>query len=101
VAVVSAWGGDSGALAVLRIAMSVNTGRASWMDLASCAESDPEAWFPEKGGSVREAKAICMTCPVRANCLEYALDHREAFGIWGALSEHERRAVARQRRDAA
>lgn len=71
----------------------------AWVDLALCAETDPEAFFPEKGGSTREAKAVCRRCSVRAECLEYALEHNERFGIWGGLSERERRTM--QRRSAA
>ncbi len=54
---------------------------------ALCAQTDPEAFFPEKGGSTREAKRICLGCEVRSECLEYALRHDERFGIWGGLSE--------------
>jgi WhiB family transcriptional regulator, redox-sensing transcriptional regulator len=67
-----------------------------WQDRALCAETDPEAFFPEKGGSTREAKRICTGCEVRAQCLEYALAHDERFGIWGGLSERERRRLKRQ-----
>jgi WhiB family redox-sensing transcriptional regulator len=67
-----------------------------WQDRALCAETDPEAFFPEKGGSTREAKRICSGCEVRAQCLEYALAHDERFGIWGGLSERERRRLKRQ-----
>jgi WhiB family redox-sensing transcriptional regulator len=67
-----------------------------WQDRALCAQTDPEAFFPEKGGSTREAKRICTTCEVRAECLEYALEHDERFGIWGGLSERERRRLKRR-----
>ena len=67
----------------------------SWQDRALCAQTDPEAFFPEKGGSTREAKKVCRTCDVRAECLEYALEHDERFGIWGGLSERERRRLKR------
>jgi WhiB family redox-sensing transcriptional regulator len=84
------------------------------MDLALCAQTDPEAFFPEKGGSVRYAKGVCNgrpasqgsshhgpqdainPCPVRAECLAYALEHDERFGIWGGLSERERRRLKRE-----
>ena len=62
-----------------------------WQDQALCAQTDPEAFFPEKGGSTREAKRVCRGCEVRAECLEYALENDERFGIWGGLSERERR----------
>ena len=67
-----------------------------WQERALCAQTDPEAFFPEKGGSTREAKRICTTCEVRAECLEYALEHDERFGIWGGLSERERRRLERR-----
>jgi WhiB family redox-sensing transcriptional regulator len=67
-----------------------------WQEQALCAETDPEAFFPEKGGSTREAKKICTGCEVRAECLEYALSNDERFGIWGGLSERERRRLRRR-----
>jgi WhiB family redox-sensing transcriptional regulator len=67
----------------------------SWQERALCAQTDPEAFFPEKGGSTREAKKICVGCEVRGECLEYALENDERFGIWGGLSERERRRVKR------
>jgi len=68
----------------------------SWQEQALCAETDPEAFFPEKGGSTREAKKICTGCEVKAQCLEYALANDERFGIWGGLSERERRRLRRR-----
>ena len=68
----------------------------SWQDLALCAQTDPEAFFPEKGGSTKEAKRVCRACEVRAECLEYALGHNERFGIWGGMSERERRRLQRR-----
>ncbi len=62
-----------------------------WMEDALCAQTDPDAYYPEKGGSTREAKRICQSCIVQAECLDYALDRDERFGIWGGLSERERR----------
>ena len=64
-----------------------------WQERALCAQTDPEAFFPEKGGSTREAKKVCTGCEVRAECLEYALENDERFGIWGGLSERERRKL--------
>ncbi|MDR0435745.1 MAG: WhiB family transcriptional regulator [Propionibacteriaceae bacterium] len=69
----------------------------AWQELALCAQTDPEAFFPEKGGSTREAKRVCAQCEVREECLEYALVNDERFGIWGGLSERERRDVRRRR----
>jgi WhiB family redox-sensing transcriptional regulator len=69
-----------------------------WQDRALCAQTDPEAFFPEKGGSTREAKRICLGCEVKAECLEYALANDERFGIWGGMSERERRRLRRPAR---
>jgi WhiB family transcriptional regulator, redox-sensing transcriptional regulator len=71
------------------------TEEPDWQERALCAQTDPEAFFPEKGGSTREAKRICSGCEVRAECLEYALANDERFGIWGGLSERERRRLRR------
>ena len=68
----------------------------TWQERALCAQTDPEAFFPEKGGSTREAKKVCVSCEVRAECLEYALENDERFGIWGGLSERERRKLKRR-----
>lgn len=65
----------------------------SWHDDALCAETDPDMWFPEKGGSTKPAKRICGDCLVQAECLEYALEVKERFGIWGAASERDRRRI--------
>lgn len=70
----------------------------SWHEDAVCAQTDPEIFFPEKGGSTKEAKGLCTTCTVRADCLEYALDVGERFGIWGGVSERERRRLERSLR---
>ena len=68
----------------------------AWQERALCAQTDPEAFFPEKGGSTREAKRVCMSCDVRPECLSYALANDERFGIWGGLSERERRKLKRR-----
>jgi len=70
-------------------------GQLAWQVDALCAQTDPEAFFPEKGGSTRDAKRICEGCDVRAQCLDYALRNDERFGIWGGLSERERRKLRR------
>ncbi len=67
-----------------------------WQERALCAQTDPEAFFPEKGGSTREAKKVCLTCEVRDDCLEAALMNDERFGIWGGLSERERRKLKKR-----
>ena len=79
----------------------VDVAALSWMDDATCQETDPEAFFPEKGGSTRPAKRVCSACPVRAECLEFALENDERFGIYGGMSERQRRTLKRSRRSAA
>jgi WhiB family redox-sensing transcriptional regulator len=71
-------------------------GTLSWQERSLCAQTDPEAFFPEKGGSTREAKKVCLSCEVRTECLEYALGNDERFGIWGGLSERERRKLKKR-----
>lgn len=71
-------------------------GALAWQERALCAQTDPEAFFPEKGGSTRDAKKVCVGCPVQKECLEYALEHDERFGIWGGLSERERRKLKKR-----
>ena len=68
-----------------------------WQDYANCLGVDPDLFFPERGASTREAKEVCKGCVVREDCLEYALANGEKFGIWGGLSERERRRIRRQR----
>jgi WhiB family redox-sensing transcriptional regulator len=67
-----------------------------WQSRALCAQTDAEAFFPEKGGSTREAKKVCLSCEVRDDCREYALMNGERHGIWGGLSERERRKLGKR-----
>jgi WhiB family redox-sensing transcriptional regulator len=69
----------------------------SWQMFANCLGVDPDLFFPERGASTKEAKQVCQGCVVREDCLEYALANGEKFGIWGGLSERERRRIRRQR----
>jgi WhiB family redox-sensing transcriptional regulator len=82
--------------APLGFAAEEETTALSWQERSLCAQTDPEAFFPEKGGSTREAKKVCVGCDVRAECLEYALANDERFGIWGGLSERERRKLKKR-----
>ncbi len=69
----------------------------SWQRRANCMGVDPELFFPERGASTREAKEVCRGCVVREDCLEFAIANSEKFGIWGGMSERERRRVRRAR----
>ncbi len=73
----------------------------SWQDMANCRGGDADLFFPERGASTRTAKAICRECIVREECLEFAIVNSEKFGIWGGLSERERRKIRRERQLAA
>ena len=69
----------------------------AWQSRANCMGVDPELFFPERGASTREAKEVCRGCVVREDCLEFAIANGEKFGIWGGMSERERRRVRRAR----
>lgn len=75
---------------------TADDGELAWQADALCAQTDPEAFFPEKGGSTRDAKKVCGSCTVRSQCLEYALSNDERFGIWGGMSERERRRLRKK-----
>lgn len=87
---------DLGVPGVRRDIGSADENTLAWQTDALCSQTDPEAFFPEKGGSTRDAKRICTSCDVKSECLEYALQNDERFGIWGGLSERERRKLKRR-----
>ena len=73
----------------------------AWKDAGVCQTVDPDTFFPEGRGAqlearTAEAKAVCMVCPVRPECLAWALETRQDFGVWGGLSEDERRSLIRK-----
>ncbi len=84
------------ALAELDAKLSLDRDEETWMIRARCLDADPEAFFPQKGGSTKEAKRICGVCPVQEECLEYSLENEERFGIWGGMSERERRRLRKR-----
>lgn len=74
-----------------------------WRRSANCLGVDPDLFYPERGGSkelqaeqLRQAKAVCASCTVRPQCLVDALERQEVFGVWGGLSERERRRLRRK-----
>ncbi|AVO24803.1 WhiB family transcription factor [Mycobacterium phage Deby] len=68
----------------------------AWRDHAVCAQTDPEIFFPEQGGSTREAKRICGGCQVADECLTWALSQPvNPTGIWGGTTERARRRIKR------
>lgn len=73
-------------------------GRWNWRAAARCRTNDAEGLFVT-GARQREARQFCRTCPVRTECLAHALDQRIEFGVWGGMTERERRALLRARSD--
>jgi WhiB family redox-sensing transcriptional regulator len=65
----------------------------SWEELARCNQHDPDIFFVPRVAFERRAKTICSRCPVRVECLAFALASRTEFGIWGGLNEKERRSL--------
>ena len=72
-----------------------------WRQYARCLGADPDLFYPSADDDAAEAKRICMVCPVREPCLEYSITAREKQGVWGGLTEKERRRIVRQRRKTA
>lgn len=70
----------------------------SWTAQSACRNADPDELFVS-GAAQNRAKAVCMGCPVRTECLSDALDNRVEFGVWGGMTERERRALLRRRPD--
>jgi WhiB family transcriptional regulator, redox-sensing transcriptional regulator len=78
--------------------------RPDWRDHAACRDADPELFFPDGDigsarAQVKTAKLICRGCPVSATCLNWALADGQEAGIWGGLTEDERRRLHRRGRD--
>jgi WhiB family transcriptional regulator, redox-sensing transcriptional regulator len=74
------------------------SGMQEWMTRASCRGGNASAFFPSDGSGVETAQHVCVGCPVRVDCLEYALTNRLDYGVWGGTSERERQRILRQRR---
>lgn len=81
----------------MRIDSIIGEPRKGWQRKANCMGVDPDLFFPERGTSTREAKEVCRGCVVRDECLDHAIAAGEKFGIWGGMSERERRRVRRAR----
>lgn len=78
--------------------MSSLTQDMHWTALGTCVTVEPDTLFVQ-GAAQREARTVCTGCPVRPECLADALDSRTEFGVWGGLTERERRALRRRRPD--
>ena len=87
---------DSGPRSLTLIGTNlVTASEGGWRQQAPCAETDPEEFFADVGGSTRIAKQVCGACEVRPECLSHALANDERYGVWGGLSERERRRLKR------
>ncbi|MGA9077500.1 MAG: WhiB family transcriptional regulator [Acidimicrobiales bacterium] len=75
--------------------------KTTWRQRSACRGLDPEVFFPPSDEEAEEAKAVCALCPVRQMCLEHAIVCREREGVWGGLTERERRRMLRQRQKSA
>ena len=73
----------------------VDTDDLAWQDRALCRKLDPEAFFPTRGTQPDDAKEACVFCPVRYDCLAYAVERGDRYGVWGGLTERERRPLVR------
>jgi len=83
--------------AVAQLPGPAGSEREAWRDEAVCRQVDPELFFPDTGGSARAAKRVCAGCPVRSQCLDWALAHDQRYGVWGGLTVGERMQLRRQR----
>ncbi|MEO7131261.1 MAG: WhiB family transcriptional regulator [Dermatophilaceae bacterium] len=82
----------------MSVAVGVDRWGEDWASQALCVSQDPDALFV-RGKAQHDAKAVCKSCPVLAQCLAEALDNRTEFGVWGGMTERERRALLRKRPD--
>jgi WhiB family transcriptional regulator, redox-sensing transcriptional regulator len=89
-------GSEGGAMTATTTTTVFRVEPQPWYERAACRGRDADCFFPEKGGSTRAAKRICQTCIVQVECLEYALANDERFGIWGGMSERERRRLKKR-----
>lgn len=81
----------------MTIADSTDLDLADWRTAGICTQTDAETWYPEKGQRADTAKRLCAHCPVIDDCLQWALDTDERYGVWGGLNPRERREMIRRR----
>jgi len=84
----------------MEVAVSI-TAQTNWREEAACKGLDTSVFFPASDADAGPAKAVCAGCPVRDLCLEWAIASRQEDGVWGGLTDNERRRLRRRRRDAA
>lgn len=81
-----------------RTSTTPRTAAPDWRHAARCRDEDPDTLFVQ-GAQQRDVREVCRTCPVRTECLAHALDNRIRFGVWGGMTERERRALLKRRPD--
>src|SRR5699024_9889577 len=69
----------------------------SWIEQATCREADPDRFFVRGAAQARAVQRLCARCPVQEDCLEYALANEIDFGVWGGMTERQRRSLQRRR----
>ena len=79
------------------ITMKARNLETEWMAAGNCANEKPSLFFPSDGVGVDRARQVCVDCPVKTECLEYALVNRIDHGVWGGTSERERRRIIKAR----
>jgi len=92
-------------MSILASSLALGAADYTWRDRALCRDTDPELFFPVGTTGmalvqIDKARRVCGGCEVRSECLDYALETNQDSGVWGGLSEEERRAIRRQRRSA-
>lgn len=83
-------------ISALRDALAACTAQQDWAAPAACTQADPAVFYPGQGQRSRAAKRICLACPVRLDCLTWALGRNERYGVWGGLGESDRRRLRRE-----
>ena len=88
-------------MTILASSLALANADYTWRDRAICRDTDPDLFFPvgttgQALVQIARAKEVCDECPVKIDCLEYALETNQDSGIWGGLAEEERRAIRRQ-----
>lgn len=82
----------------MAMSATMSSGAMAWAERGACRDVDPDSLFVP-GAAQHRAKRVCAACPVRTECLTEALDNRMEFGIWGGMTERERRSLLRRRPD--
>lgn len=82
----------------MAMSVTMSSGAMAWAERGACRDVDPDSLFVP-GAAQHRAKRVCASCPVRMECLTEALDNRMEFGIWGGMTERERRSLLRRRPD--